>query len=311
MIKINSDDLDNYECIGSGRFGKVYKIDDNTAYKIYYDKVIDGYSGKEIENPTLVLTSIHYRLLLNKSKKLEHSGGIKDLIYVDGSFKGVSIPYYEGPKLAEITDKPLKIKIDISKQLVRNSKELTDNHIYCADYRIINIICSNDKPQIIDLDDTRTHAFIMPCHLLEAFCVNSMGEIIQFFLGMTKHHGIPFSVRNDVKREKAFNCISYNRILRYISSLEKEKNIIFINDETNLDILKELIANNPFEIVYIINGEKRKKDYKGIVNNLKVNNIKLYDFVSQNKMDEYSKIEMVNESYLLDQKELKKVPQKN
>lgn len=310
MIYINNDFFDRFKCIGSGKFGKVYKINNNTAYKIYYKMVADDYSGKELINPVFGGTNFHYKLLLSKSKNLIHSGGIKDLISINGSFGGVSIPYYEGSELIDLFDKPLKLKIDISKKLIRNCKELTDCFIYPTDFRLKNIILSNNEPQIIDLDDTRTKVSIMPNLLWEKYCINKIGENIQYFLGITNHKGIPSSIRKVIKRENAFNCINYNKIINYIKNLEIEKNIIFINKETNLDKIKELINNNSFELVYIIDNNLEKKDYINIVNNLKKENIILYDFINKEKIEDYSSIEMVNESYLLDNKELKKIPQK-
>ena len=311
MIKIDSDYLDNYKCIGAGKFGKIYKIDDNTAYKIYYSKVVDNYTGIELINPALVCNRTHYKLLLSKSKNLNHSGGINDFIYVDGKFGGVSIPYHKGLELINELDRPLKLKIDLSKKIVRNCKELTDNFIYPTDFRLKNIILNNDNPQIIDLDDTRTKVRLIKDPILEAFCINIIGESIQYYLGLYKHHGVPFTVKKNIKRDNAFNCIHYEKIIDYINNLEKEKNIVFINKESDLDILKELVFNNSFEAVYILENEKNKKEYIHTVKKLKAENIMLYDFVNQRIMDNYPNLEMINESYLLDNKELKKVFKKN
>ena len=311
MIKIDSDCIKNFKCIGYGRYGEVHKIDDKTAYKIYHNNVFDKYSGKEQDNPALFCNRAHYKKLLSKSKKLLYSGGIKDLVYVDKKFKGVSIPYYEGLKLIKEIDRPLKSKIEISKKLVRNSKELIDNYIYPTDFNLRNIILDGDNPQIIDLDDPRTKAYLFRNPLWEAFCINRIGESIQYYLGLRKHHKMPFIIRNNVKRDKAFNCIHYDKILEYINNIEKEKNFIFIDKETDINKLKELVFNNSFEIVYILNNEKSISEYIEIVKKLEKEELKLYDFINLDKIEDYPKIEMVNESYLLDNKELKKIYKKD
>ena len=71
VVHITTDDIKELNYIGSGTFGKVYKKDDKTAYKIYHEKVADDYSGKELTNHIFSLPRMHYSLLIKRSKKLK------------------------------------------------------------------------------------------------------------------------------------------------------------------------------------------------------------------------------------------------
>lgn len=311
MIKIDRSELKDLEYIGSGTFGTVYKKDDKTAYKIYHITVKDSIRGIGVYNPCFTLSKVHYSALLSRSKKLKYSGGIKDFIYVDGMFGGVKIPYYEGTTLDKLLDKPLKLKIELSNQIIRNCKELTGKLIYPTDYKLNNIVLCNDEIKLIDLDDKRTQVSLTPNPIIRSYSINALGETIQTLLKMYNHHPIPLKVAKKITRNKSFYSFRYNKIEEYLNNMKKEKNIIFINKESDIQKLKELINNNDFKIVYIINDKCLEEEpYLELINKFKLNNIELYDFITTKKIEDYSSIENINESYLLSSKELKKVPQR-
>ena len=152
------------EKIGYGGFGTIYRErgNEDTCWKIYSNYVVDLLK-MEIPNPTLDLPKSRFIRLIRKSRKLKYSDGIYDLLYVNGHIVGVTMPFYEGRVLSDVfLNLPLNTKIGIAKQLVRNSKELSDNFIYLTDYKLNNFILCGDTVKIIDVDDCRTHVGILP-----------------------------------------------------------------------------------------------------------------------------------------------------
>ena len=67
------------------------------------------------------------------------------------------------------------------------------------------------------------------------------------------------------------------------------------------------MTHDDFELVYSIEEKLEKKKYLEIINNLKEENLQLYDFILSNKIDNYKEIESINEEYILNNKELKKL----
>lgn len=310
MINISKDDLNSLERIGSGTFGCVYKKDDDTVYKIYYKNVSD-HTGFAVSNPCLYLPKRHFNSLKARLNNVDNVSHIKDFIYVDGAFGGISLPYYEGETLNNVMDYPLKLKIDLSKQMIKINKDLTKKLIYKTDHKLNNMVLSDNKVKFIDLDDVKNHPFFVPDLLFRTSCINGLGETVQTFFKIHKHLPIPISVSKDITREKWFYSPSYKRIDKYMDYMEEEKNIIFINSETDISKLKELLSRHPLKIVYVVEKKNDEKEYLQIINKLKEENIQLFDFTIYDKMKNYSDIENVKESYLLSNKELLKIPQKN
>lgn len=306
VINITTGDIKELSYIGSGKFGKVYKKDDNTAYKIYHETVADDYSGRETINPIFYLPKRRYNLLISRSKNLKYSGGIKDIIYVNGRFGGVAIPYYDGRKLNDLMNKPLKLRIDLSRQILNNGKELTTNLIFPTDYKLNNMILSNGSVQIIDLDDNRTHVCVTPSIVFRSFSVNALGETIQTLLGQDNHLWVPRDVLKEIKREKSFFTTRYRKIDDYLDKKEKEFNLIFIDENTDISSLKNYIASG-IKIVFVLNNWEEAKKGLDIINKLKQNGIELFDFTTREKLEKYHEIESVNEEYIIEGKQLKKV----
>lgn len=309
MIKITNEDINNFRHIRSGRFGTVYQVDDNTAYKIYFPCIADDYSGKAITNPVLSLTSLHFHTLLKRSTKLKYSGGIQDLVYVDGEFGGVCIPYYDGPLLYEIMDRPLKLRIDLSRKMIRNAKELTGLNIFHTDYKLNNVILCKGNPQFVDLDDTRTHACFTPNPLFRYLSVNSLGETIQTFVSQFNHLGVPKNVYKELQREKGFSTGTYKKIEDYLDRKEQPKVIVFVDENSDLDSLREYVDKG-FIFIYVLNSREEVEKGLDIINRFKQYGIPIYDFVIREGMDKYDNLEVIKEEYVMDQKELKKVNKK-
>ena len=65
-----------------------------------------------------------------------------------------------------LKDSSYKLKADLSRQFVRNSKELIRHNIYPLDYKLNNLMCENGELRIIDLDDFHTKVCRIPNPIL-------------------------------------------------------------------------------------------------------------------------------------------------
>lgn len=296
MIKIASAEIDYLEKIGSGGAGTIYKKDDNTAYKIYHDKVVSA--DRFIDNPALTLPLIHYRRLIARSKRLKYSTPVKDVIYIDGKFRGVVIPFYEGDALYKFKNLPFEKKIELSKEILRNSIELTNHLIYPVDHKLANIMYTNGHIELIDLDDSRTHACVIPNPFYNASSIDKLGITIQNFFQEEKHSRIPSVVVSKLGREKMFDAITYKRIEEYLRRKEIVKKIIFSDSIKELESIKEYILNNGFKIVFVINSSGMNKSaYFEIISSLNKLGLSLYDFVIRDELGNYYNIENVDEAF--------------
>jgi serine/threonine protein kinase len=309
IIKINSVNLESLEKVGKGKFGVVYKKDEQIAYKIYHETIVD-LDWKEITNPALLLLPIHFKTLIKRSKNLVYSGGVLDTIKVDGKFRGVVIPYYDGEEFLNLIDKPIGYKVDLSKQLVRNAKELSKNWIYPTDYRLKNVLLTNGEVKIVDLDDSRTHPFILPGLLFKTISINALGNTIQSFLKEREHLYFPKEITDNLGRERIKCFYNYKRIEEYLSRKGKEKSIIYIDDNTDLSNISYFNLDN-FVFVYVID-EQQLNIYKASmkIEQLKDKGIKLFDFVKKEEQNNYRDIENIDEEYEFKNKELKRIYKK-
>ena len=295
MINITKEELQKLEKIGEGTFGTIYKKDDKTAYKIYHKKVVNRSILIIHDNPTLSLTKSHFKRLINRSKNLKYTGGIYDMIILDGKFGGVCIPYYGGENLSNLTNQPLKLKIDLSKKIVRNAQELTDNLIFPSDFKLNNIILSNGEIRIIDLDDKTTHVCLTPNPIYKFISINSLGWTIQTLLGENSHPYFSHQISQMTERSKLFSTYSYKKILDYIKSKEIENNIVFIDENFDLETLLLLIHKYNFKCVLVLESNNIDKNkILSIINYLNSLNIRLYDIAIIDSLDKYNEIENTN-----------------
>lgn len=306
MVKITNDEIQNLKYISCGTFANVYKKDNNTAYKIYKDK-IKTIMGTYMDNPALTINRLHYKLLLNRKSKVKGIDLLDDLLYVNGEFKGIVTKYYDGKTLKDL-DIPIEKKIDISRKLIEYNKELTKHLIYHCDYKSNNMMLENDEVKLIDLDDLKTHAFVYPSPLFYFFSIKSLGNEIQELLGQHYNYlGIPKEVYINLKREKKSLKCTYSSINKYLERKEIKKDILFIDKDTDISRLKDNSSTYKTNIVYeLSNKEQNKNSYRKIYNNLNIYNIPLYDITTV-PVDRYKYIEMINEAYQVKDNEYKKV----
>ncbi len=294
MVSLSRSDLRSLEYISSGTFGSIYKKDDNTAYKIYHDKIKTQYY-QLVDNPALEdHNRPHYYLLLQRRDSIKQSGLIKDKIYMDGFFGGVAIPYYDGPELSE-TDLIIKDRIRVSRRIIDKMKELNRHLIYPTDLKTNNILLVNGEPKLIDLDDVRTHAFIYPSPLFYTFSKNATARTVRAIIEKG-HHALTDNAYDQIERTKHKKATSYNSIEEYLREKEKEKTIIYIDKNTDIDTLKDNTSSYRERLVYVLDNDEKYTEDK-ILERLKVYQIPLYDFVELDKQNKYREIESIKEEF--------------
>ena len=166
------DEIKSLKFIGCGKYGNVYKFNDNKIIKLYKEYGYYEYGKLSIYN----IPSNKFKLLKKKQRKIVNTDLVDDIIFVDNKPVGVSSKYVNGKTLDKIRNEiSLSIKKDISFQLINNAKELIDNGIYSLDYKLNNIMYSNDeKIKIIDLDDNLTKVSRLNNALLKYLSINKL-----------------------------------------------------------------------------------------------------------------------------------------
>ena len=281
MINISSSEIKQMEKIGSGTFGTVY-LKDNEIFKVYHEKIrthniISG-SYNVIPNPCLKYNIVKYQYLKNNTVL------INDVLFIDGIFSGIIMKYYRGKTFKEYMNNPIEEKNKMVKELLISSKKLTDNYIYPLDYKENNIILSNDKVQIIDLDDKLTK-ILNPIYKRKSIKV--LDNSIRRFIGDIDYNlytNNKESIQNFItKKEESIND-SYDKIEEYINKIMIKHNYILISEESNIDSYISLLRNPNYRVIYI---------YKSIDNieikllDLLKKNIKIYNIIPKNKIKEF------------------------
>lgn len=294
MIYLKKEDLDDLKILGSGRFGVVYQKDDKLAYKIYIPSLYDEF-GQVRQNPVFNTSNIKYLKLIDKSKNLRLTGGIIDTICIDGKFGGVCIPYYNGKILSHMMDEDYSLKIDISKQLVESARELSHHFIYPFDYKLNNIMYENGNVRIIDLDDNHTHVFTIPNPIFHSISVYGLAETIQTFLYEYKHLPLPKDISRQLGRFHEHMPITFHGIDKYLQHKEITRSFLSIDEKDNLGDIESLLRDENYNIIYSVDDRLDSVEYQRIINNLRLYNIPLYDFVLKDKLSSYPEIENTSE----------------
>ncbi len=299
MIKLETGDLEGLKNLGSGKFGTVLRKDENTAYKLYHPTVAEDLTGIAVDNPALMLPKYHFHSLIRRSRKLIYSGGVLDLIYLNGKFEGVSIPFYDGDKLSNIVDSlSNKERIVISRQLIRNAKELNSHLIFPTDYKLNNIILSHNRAQLIDLDDSRTHVYYTPSLVCRAIGINALAETIQDMFNQFAHYSFKNSI--GLKRYKSFHAFRYKKIEDYLDYREIDRKILFFSQDDNLETVKRLVNEYGFDAVYLVNKndqyDKSVSDSKKLIQM----QVPLFDVALDEMQNKYHRIENVKKAYSFD-----------
>ena len=238
-----------------------------------------------IKNPCLRYSKFKYDYLKKKNAKLKYTDLIDDVLYIDNVFSGVVMPYYDGNPFKEYEKNSVEIKIPVIKQLVRNAKELTDNGIYPLDYNSSNILLSNDKVQIIDLDDKLTK-IINP--LYNESSIKILDNAIKNFIGDIDYNDYTKLDREYINsfiiKSKEEKNDTYKKILEYIEKIIKKNNYIFLSSETYVDKNLEILRNPNYRIVYMYDSNDNVE--KNIVD-LSRKKIHIYAIIPKNSLDNF------------------------
>ena len=316
MVYLHSDDLDKFEKGHTGTFGTFYKVDDNTAYKIYLDK-IKTQKRIIVDNPNLSVIGPHYKLLKRRAKNIKYTDLLHDLVYLNGSFKGVKIVPYNGLRFIDKKDDDIDYKIELSKEYIRNVKELMKNWIYPADLQASNVMVSNGEVKIIDLDDVRTHAFIYPSLLFRLFTIRSLSYSIKEFFKEYNRCPISRKALKLLGRRKPNFPISFKTIDKYLQDRSETHSYIFIDKNTVIENIIDLILLKDLRVVYVaqnweevnsgIIGNKKFDNALPIIEFFKEKGIQLYDIVLAEDIDKYPTFEKIDEAFREENKSLRKI----
>ena len=281
MYNISSDEIIKMDKIGSGTFGSVY-LKDNQVLKVYHEKIktynIVSGSYNAIPNPCLKYNKIKYQYLKNKTDL------VSDILYIDGIFSGIVMPYYKGKTFKEYMNNPIEEKINMSNKLLLSSKKLTNNYIYPLDYKENNIIFSDNKVQIIDLDDKLTK-ILNPIYKSKSIKV--LDGSIKRFIGDIDYNiyvNNKENIQNYItKKERKINT-SYNEIEDYLNNIIIKNNYILLSDRSNISNYIELLRNPNYRVIYVY---KSINDIEVKLLKLLKLNIKIYNIIPKNKLKEF------------------------
>ncbi len=305
MINIKKEDLDSLEHLKTGCFGTIYRKDDK-VYKIYNDDIkCQNFEMKR--NPMLshrILSLQKLKRLISLRDTIKQTDLIEDIIYMNGKLYGVVMPYYDGKLFIDLLDRPIKERIDYSKQLLKVAKELTDNNIYPTDYKLINMFLVNKRIKLIDLDDIFTKVTLLSNPIFEIESVNILDETIKAFLSENKHYVCDLSILERLSREHYKLNNSYKGIEDYLELKSIPRDYIFVKGEST-DIFDDLSVDN-HNIIYVFDRNNySKEEIIKYINRLKEKRINLYDVVDSEHIDEYLNNHQYNSFLFLNNNEIK------
>ncbi len=284
MVNISKDELLRLDIIGSGNFGVVYKKDDK-AYKVYKDLVkANGYDL--VENPMLkheFLTIRKCNRLIRLNRRIQNTDLIEELLYIDGKFSGVVMPFYNGKLFLELRDLPLEERIKYSRILLSNAKELIDNSIYPLDYKLTNMFLVDREVRIIDLDDvlTKVMAFKSPMHAKDSFMI--LDETIKTFLNDFSSHFFPQEIKERITRKRKEWNKSYVTISSYIDEKSVKNRLLFIDED--FDLSDDRLLDGSRVIIVYENFDKERMIE--LLNELNSRGISVYDLIERKELDRF------------------------
>ena len=279
MINFTSLDLDKLEKISHGGFGVIYR-DGPKAIKIYSTTVKIGY-GSVAANPSLYCNKTKLDRLLKKEKLIKNTDLIQDIVFIDDKYVGVVYPYYDGITLDKCKNYPFESRIDMSRQIVENAKELTDHKIYPLDYKLNNMMYIDDKVKLLDLDDYYTKVKLLKSSRLLRKSNKILDETLKTLLGEYDYYSyIDSNVKELLKRQRYKLNDTYDGINKYLD--EREKPVNFLLVDLNTDI-KTLLREDDYLLLFI-NDNMRSRELADFI--IKYD-LSLFDVVKSNRLDSY------------------------
>ena len=287
MIHIKHQDIDNLRRVSRGGFGIVYQVDEDTAYKIYTPTVLD-YNDKIIPNPALSRPIRKVKGIISKDKSLKHTDLLKDIVYIDGKFGGIAIPYYDGTLLKRLKDESFELKRDIAFQVIRNASELDRNLIYPTDYKLTNMMWVNNQVKFIDLDDTRTLYMKRPSKSNSRICFLRIDHSLKEFFHETKYKPYTFEVENQLGHNPwLITKIDYNGLLELLKEKEKPHKVLLANSNSDLDTVRNFIHSNDYDVWFTYDKKVLDDEYFiDVINTFNRNGIDLYNFICRTDIND-------------------------
>jgi len=244
--------------LGRGSFGTVYRYQDK-AIKQYHRWL---YHFDKLSPSLKRYEPLKFKLMRARGPKIKYTYLVEDLLYINDEFSGVIYPYIEGETLYKVVSKlSYEEKYDLAKQIIRNAKELTDNAIYPADYRLPNILRDTDgNIRIIDLDDFWTHISLFPNPIQLAISLTSLKKVLinflesdDFWRPTTKKYLEKFKESQKLGKKLV---VSYKTLQQYVDNRLKPFTTIFINiddinlfQDLNLEAIDKITSNTNCKIV--------------------------------------------------------------
>lgn len=286
MVNIDERQLRDLSKISSGNFGNIYRAGDN-VFKVYEPK-IKTTVGTLDNNPMLrdsykVISRLQKLIELNK--KVKKTDLITDLLYVDGKFRGVVLPYYDGLELTKVMDKPLKDKIEYSRKLLENARELSKHHIYPTDYKLINLLLVGNQIKIIDLDDIFTKVGIRYAPMYHKECIYGLYETIAALLNENRYHCYISEADGLTVPHKSKIDGTFESIESYLDDKEEDHSYIFLDETTDLDIYSDALYLNDIRVVVLNHGDK--ETLLRLLDELNRRHIRVYDVIDAKVLYQY------------------------
>lgn len=283
MINLTKEEIKQMELIGRGTYGKVYKNKDK-VYKLYRP-MVPKEDGTLVKNPSLKYKASRLNRLIRINQKLQYSDLIEDTIFINGKFRGVIMPYYEGKLLSKQEDTDIYQKILRMYNLLISTKELTKHYIYPTDLKLNNIIVQDGNIRIIDLDDYHTKVGFCPssAHLKKA--ITSLDWTIKKYLHDYRNFILDEKIESHLQRKIPDVCKTYQGVEDYLYSKSIKHNYIFIDDTSRIENKLRLLRDPKYRIIYVCKHE----DIYEAIDKLETKNITLYDLVPSYELETYEK----------------------
>lgn len=215
-----------------------------------------------------------------------HTDLIKDTIFIDGKFAGVALPFYDGKTLELSMDLSYKKRVDLSFELVRNTRELTGYFIYPTDFKNNNIMIVDGHIKLIDLDDQFTKVRFRFSNKLHDKCIRSLDLTIKSFLKDFNNLASTYLINQIGKKMPPVNS-TYDGINSYLYNKSKKYPYIIISDSSDIYSNIRLLRDSRVRVIYTYNyfGGYDVMCHK--ISRFNEIGISIYDAVINSKIDEY------------------------
>ena len=291
--------------ISSGTFGAVFH-NGKTAFKRYHTlvKANSSLGYQLIQNPCLKSHPLKFKMIKHYQKKLQYTDLNYERLYIDQKFCGICYPYYEGKTLYHLQQLPFQEKENIIKQLLQNAEELSNHHIYPLDYKLDNIIyTNNEQVKIIDLDDPLTKYKICKHeNLLNESMIALKNTMICFLNAhhIQSYHSLSKYLTHKQQIHNLQEKITYQQLYHYLDIHHSKNNFLMIQPSYfsyhDLYLIKEIIQKQDFKIIIIDSNSISLDILKQFILFLYQAGISIYDVIPKSNEEIINYINNYNTS---------------